>query len=444
MNNILDINPILINTYDIYGGAEKIALDLHNSYLQRGINSKFIVGEKRSSIDSVFEIPRSGWFLFWNDVEMKLKNGDIRGTWRLSKLIKVLKAPFFEHAKKTGKEYFRDKKSRKMVEKFSDASDIIHLHNLHGHYFDLTRLPFLCSAKPSVITMHDEYLYTGHCAYTLGCERWRNGCGKCPHLDVYPAVEVDNTHYNWERKREIFSTSELTLVTPSAWLANRTNSSLLSHLPVRVIPNGISLDIFAPGSQSDAREMLGLDQKAFVILYTAAGGRQSPFKDYEMLDRVISRLQGYEFQQPVVLLALGGNHDKRSEVNNVIMVEKSFIRDPINIARHYQASDLNIHTAKAESFGLVITEAMACGKPVVATNVGGMPELVREGKTGYTVPSGDDEMMVKRVVELINDRQLRINMSQKAAEVAQREYGLDRMVGDYLTLYQELIDERKK
>jgi len=436
------MNILLINTQDIGGGAEKIAMDLHRSLMKLNHESTMLVGWKRSDFPFVFEIPPSDWFHFWHRLDKKLVNSQIKGAYRLHQIVKIIKAPSYQYSSQKGLENYHYPQSRRMVKKYQQGVDVIHLHNLHSKYFDLQMLPALSRRKPVLITMHDEYLYTGHCAYTLGCERWRTGCGECPHLHIYPAVKTDNTRSNLKRKKGIFTKSDLILVTPSEWLARRAKASILSRLPVRVIPNGIDLDIFKPGFQPAARKILGLDQNAFVILYAAAGGRRSIFKDYQMLDRVISRLQGHMFQQPVVLLALGGNRDRLSTANGVTMIEKSYISDPREIARHYQASDLYIHTAKADNAPLVILEGMACAKPIVATDAGGIPEFVREGETGYTVPIGDDEAMVAQILDLMDEPVGMKQMGEKAAKIAQQKYGLKRMVNNYLDLYQELIGER--
>jgi glycosyltransferase involved in cell wall biosynthesis len=261
-------------------------------------------------------------------------------------------------------------------------------------------------------------------------------------LDVYPAVRIDNTNRNWKKKNIIFSKSDLTLVTPSSWLAQRTRSSFLGHLPVRVIPNGVDLAVFKPGSQTAARNLLNIDPNAFMILFTAAGGRGSAFKDYAMLDRVTKRLQKHKFRQQVILLALGGNKDQHTIVNQVTMIEKPFIKEQGEVAKHYQACDLYIHTAKADNAPLVILEAMACGKPIVSTSAGGIPELVREGETGYTIPMGDDLAMFDRIISLMGNQNRLNQMGAKASKIAQSENGLEQMVSNYLTLYQELIDAR--
>jgi glycosyltransferase involved in cell wall biosynthesis len=120
------------------------------------------------------------------------------------------------------------------------------------------------------------------------------------------------------------------------------------------------------------------------------------------------------------------------------------VDSPKKLAEYFQACDLYLHTADAETFGLAVCEAMACGASVVATNAGGIPELVRDGETGCTVPIGDDERMVAHILDLMVNRERLKRMGHRAAQIARDEYGLERMVDDYIQLYQELILEHNK
>jgi len=435
---------LLINTDDIHGGAAKIAFNLHLSLISRNQQVNMIVKRKASTLDSVIEIPKSRWFELLEKIESYLPDQTSNVTNFLSRSFALAKNPFWGYSRLTGSDNFYTPELKRLIKSYSDWADVFHLHNLHGNYFDLRLLPAFSKQKPIIITMHDEYLYTGHCAYTLVCERWHIGCGKCPHLDVYPDVRVDNTNHNWQRNKRIFQNSKVHLVTPSKWLEGRVKDSLLSHLPVKVIPNGIDLKVFKPGSKIFAREKLGLEKGAYVILFAAVMGRQNQFKDYDMLDRVIDRLKSYPFNQKVVLLALGGSQESEKEFNGVTLIEKPYSSDPKEIARYYQACDLYIHTAKADNAPLVILEAMACGKPIVATSAGGIPELVHDGETGFTVSIGDDEAMVERIQVLIDNPDIGIRMGNTAAEIARKEYDLEQMVKNYIDLYKEVIDERNK
>jgi glycosyltransferase involved in cell wall biosynthesis len=438
-NNPLSV--LSVNTFDVGGGAEKVAMDLHCAYLERSVDSKMIVGRKKSDLSSILEIPHSNWYYFWRKFDAKLCNTQIKGRYRLHNIVKNFPTYFSDHAVNQGKEDFHYPASRKMLAKHIRDTDVFHFHNLHDKYFDLTYLPVISRRKPVLITMHDEYLYTGHCAYSLDCDRWRNGCGTCPYLDTYPAVKQDNTRFNWQKKKSIFSKSILTLVTPSQWLAQRVSESLLSHLPVRVIPNGVDLGVFKPALKETVRKELDLPQNVFTVLYVANTGRANPFKDFDMLDRVIERLQADNVPKHVMFLALGGKTLRKNMIKGNVFLEIPFEKKPLQIAKYYQASDLYVHTSKADNFPLVILEAMACGKAVVSTDAGGIPEQIRDGISGYVVPVGDDEAMALRIVKLMNSPELLKSMGENGLKLARKKYSKYQMVESYMSLYRELIDE---
>ena len=123
----------------------------------------------------------------------------------------------------------------------SDPPDIIHAHNLHGQYFGLRFLTQHSHQIPVLITLHDAWLLSGHCAHSVDCERWRTGCGKCPDMSLQPPVEQDATAHNWRRKKHIFENSRLYISTPSQWLMDKVHQSILEPAIVesRVVPNGI-------------------------------------------------------------------------------------------------------------------------------------------------------------------------------------------------------------
>ncbi|MFR8975671.1 MAG: glycosyltransferase, partial [Eubacteriales bacterium] len=151
------------------------------------------------------------------------------------------------------------------IEAFSP--DAVHLHNLHGYYADIFRLlEFLKERKiKTVLTLHDEFLFTGRCAFSGDCEKWRvnspgaaslkgalpPGCGNCPRMGEYPAALLDKSRALWLLKKQVFSEFEtLTVVSPSQWLADRAKESILSGPPICVIPNGIEPGTFYPGENS--------------------------------------------------------------------------------------------------------------------------------------------------------------------------------------------------
>lgn len=159
--------------------------------------------------------------------------------------------------------YFSSWSTRKLIEQLEKQKiDILHLHNLHEFCINLPMLfGWIKKNNIRVIwTLHDCWSFTGHCPYftMVGCEKWKNGCGGCPQKNIYPKSYIDTTSYMWKKKKEWFTgVKDLTIVTPSEWLADLVKESYLSEYPVKVINNGIDLKVFKP-TPSDFRETHGI------------------------------------------------------------------------------------------------------------------------------------------------------------------------------------------
>ena len=258
------------------------------------------------------------------------------------------------------------------------ARNIVHCHNLHGGYFDLRVLPRLSREVPVVATLHDAWLLSGHCAHSFDCERWRSGCGHCPDLSIYPPLKHDGTAYNWRRKQRIFAKSRLYVATPSAWLMRKVEESILAAgiVESRVIPNGVDLGTFRPGDRARARAMLNIPADARVILFTGYGIRRNIWKDYETMRAAISRVAEQLRGENVLFIGLG-EESPPERLQSAEFRFVGYVSDGEEVARYYQAADMYIHAAKVDTFPNSVLEALACGIPVVATAVGGIPEQVK-------------------------------------------------------------------
>ena len=300
---------------------------------------------------------------------------------------------------------------------------------------------------------------TGHCAHSFECERWKTGCGQCPDLSIYPAVKRDATAYNWRRKRDIYAQSRLYVATPSRWLMRKVEQSILAPAvqQAQVIPNGIDLSVFRPAEDRRAvRAALGLPEDAKVLLFAANGIRRGLWRDFEIMRAAVALVARRMDGQSVLFLALGDDappeHIGRATVQFVPYQE-----DPKVVARYYQAADVYVHAARADTFPNVVLESLACGTPVVATAVGGIPEQVKplEGwngetfercnePTGALVPPGDAEAMADAVVALLTNGALQKRLGENAAEDARKRFDLEQQVNEYIEWYRAIIESRSR
>ena len=447
-----------VSTYDQGGGAEAIAWQLFEEYRRLGHRSMMIVGENHGNDKDVVPLScaaDSGSFGQWSHAlsrRLSFYEGRVRGAWRLRRWLQAYAAhpPTWWQAS-LGMENFNFPETWKLLEIPDGSPDILHFHNLHGGwlprggYFDLRALPWLTRQVPAMVTLHDTWMLSGHCAYTLGCERWKTGCGNCPDLTIYPPLSRDGTAFNWKRKRDIYASSRLYVATPSAWLMRQVEQSMLSTAVVeaRVIPNGVDHTVFAPASKDAARELLGLSRNEKIILFVANAAKSNVFKDYKTVEESVLRAATRYRSQRVTAIVLGEEGESIAFENGEIRFVP-FQRDRTVTARFYQAADLYLHAAKSDTFPNTVIEALSCGLPVVATAVDGVPEQVDEGRTGFLVHAGDADAMATRAVQLLSNDALRSSMGVAAARTAAQVFDLKKQAEAYLDWYEQIHASRRE
>ena len=414
--NILQLAP-----HDSRGGASRIAWYLFEEARKRGVTSVFGVGRKVLADSDIRQIDHSV--------------GGLRG------LIAKGRRRFDVTL---GRENFNFPGTSRIPEMFDNDVDLIHAHNLQGKYFDLRALPGLSRQYPFLITLHDTWMLAGHCAYFIECERWRDGCGACPDLNRAPAIQRDATRYNWRRKEGIYAKSRLFVATPSQWLMDQAKASMLAPAIRigKVIHNGVNQDIFCPGDGMRARRQLDIADEAIVLLYVVASQlKHNADKDYDTIAAALGEIRsGLPSDQKVVFLGLGS--EAPTEIHgNLEMRFLSYQTDLGAVASIYRAADLYLHAARADTFPNAILEALACGTPVVATDVGGIGEQVDMPNTGLLVQAGSGDAMARGVLELLDNSDRRRDMSRNAADDARIRFTLDRMVDDYLEFYDQILSE---
>jgi glycosyltransferase involved in cell wall biosynthesis len=432
---------LLVSTSDRAGGAEQIACDLLSGYREHGCRAALAVGSKFSTNPDVHEIRRNRVRNSLGELTRRLIERRVRILPKITHHLSRLGDLPNEIDRSLGREPFHYPETRQLLELASFQPQIVHAHNLHRDYFDLRFLPELSARVPLVITMHDAWLLSGHCAHSFGCERWLIGCGECPDLTIPPAIGRDATAFNWQRKRDLYARSRFYVAAPSRWMIDKLERSMMAPavLESRVISNGIDLDVFCRGDRARVRAKLNLPQEADVLLFTALSIRENIWKDYQTLRGTIARLAERPRARPLIFLAVG-EEAPSEKIREAEIRFVPFLEDNRRVAEFYQAADLYIHAARADTFPTSILEALACETPVVATAVGGIPEQIIDRKTGRLTAAGDARAMADAIASLLEDEPQRRALGANAGEEARRQFGRERMIGDYLNWFAEILN----
>lgn len=296
---------------------------------------------------------------------------------------------------------------------------------------------FLCRAAqetPLVWTLHDMNPFTGGCHYAGDCDRFCRRCGQCPALGSTGMHDVSRSV--WCRKKTVFGAlpaDRIVFVSPSRWLAQCARaSSLVGRFTCRVIPYGVNIEDFAPRDQNAARERLGVDPSARIVLFAAASLADER-KGFSLLVEALSGLN----VPNLLLVSLGGG--TKPEINDVPHVHLGYIEDVIRLSDVYSAADVFAIPARHDNFPNTMLESMACGTPVIAFDSGGIGEAVRDGVTGRLVASRAVPALRECIVRTLSDRRLLLDMAKRCRQIAVAEYSLEVQARRYVDLYQELV-----
>jgi len=443
------MNIVHINTLDHGGGAARIAYNIHTSARDAGHNSIFFVGSSASNEDNIMVADRAdlyqGYAKMWFTLAENILPSKVhfRGTATIRKYLKLLGRCKSLIKILKGYEDIEYPSTYRLLSTLPFRPDIIHCHNLHGGYFDLRAIPAWSRDIPLIITLHDEWLFTGHCAYTLSCEKWQYGCMDCDNLNIYPKIYKDKASANWHIKKDIFSNSRLFIASPSSYLYKKANASILATgiSDSKVIPYGIDLSRFKPGNKSLARKKLGIKDNVKVFLFSGAQAEKSLFKDATTVINSMAAILK-QTNQNVLLIVLGYSKHKKEIVPPSVRFVP-FQNDLSTVIDYFHAADVYLHAAKGENFPLTILEAMACGLPVIATDVGGIPDQVVHNETGFLVKPGDSLLMANFAVSLIENDDLYDRVSNNALNNS-KKYSLQNQTKAYLTWYKEICSSQSE
>lgn len=338
----------------------------------------------------------------------------------------------------TGHHGFNNKKETRKLLTWIDKvkPDIIHMHNIHNHYVNIRLLLEYIAVRqiPCILTMHDCWTFTGHCAHFdyLGCEKWREKCHHCPHLRSYPKTFalIDPSPWNYEHKRKLFEPLNITFVSPSQWLCNLQRQSFLKEKSCVVINNGVDTSVFHP-IENDTRTQYGIGNRKMIL---AVAARLAPLKGRDYFLQLPSMLNDDEV---LVLVGLGkGQTELLPKTDKIIGIQQTKMAD--ELVGLYSEADVFINPTLEDNFPTTNLESLACGTPIVTFKTGGSWECI-DATTGIAVSKGDIEELINAIRKVLTKGKNYYKCS--CVMKAREKYNKDIQYRKYVELYKQILEK---
>ncbi len=409
-----------ISNYDVLGGASRSAYRLHRSLVAAGVESRMLVGRMVSGDSTVSQLPSGSRTVHWLE-------------WRVSRLLQCAGAG----------DLWLPACRRTLRHPWLQNVDVVHLHKTHGGHLSLSAVSRIARRYPIVWTLHDMWALTGFCYQSLGCERWKVGCGRCPQVRYPEAMPIplqdppmlDATTLAWSIKCRAYAQMRLTVACPSTWLTSLARESpLLRHASIIHVPYGIDTAAFRPIGKKAARHELGLPPDGPIVLFITGKGEQLFARSLAMLDGNV--------RQRMQVLVVGDAAKCRAMLGAFRPAFVGTIGEDEALIRHYCAADVYVLATYADNLPNTVIESSACGTPVVATDVGGVRDVVRHGDTGYLAAADDPAQLAAGMAWVLEDPTRREQLGRQARALAVSHYDSDVQAHRYAALYRQMLDAR--
>ena len=312
--------------------------------------------------------------------------------------------------------------TKRFIEQVKELKpDIVHLHVIHGYYLNYKLLfEYLNSTCiPVVWTFHDTWAYTGHCGHygSVNCQKWKTQCDSCPLMwKDYPKSVIDRSKKNYELKKKLFNENKnLHIVTVSNWLKQEVEQSFFHDKDIRVISNGIDLNVFQP---VEVKRQLKNRSVTRVLGVASQWGKLKGLQDFFTLRGLLP-----ESEFEIVLVGLSNE-----QLQNL----------PAGI-KGIKRTESVYNLTYADSFPTTNVEALACGIQVVTYNIGGAPEIL-DKETGYIIERGDIMSVAESIKKIrLNTEEERIIISRKCRERAGKFFDSNSCFMKYISLYNNVL-----
>lgn len=325
------------------------------------------------------------------------------------------------------------------------SADIVNVHHVPG-FLSVESIARLNLRKnPVVLTLHDQWMFTGGCHYSGECAGYIRHCLDCPQLHAesrdIPGRVLKNKLRLWNR--------DLTVVTPSRWMRDCAQSSrVFRNNRVEWIPNGLDTGIFSPKFRNRAKQESGIPSKTRVILFGAPSFRVRRKGFAEFLQALDHCMKNPDFASGVqngrIRMAAFGQSGSQTQTRNLPIQWLGKVNHETDLVRLYCSADLFILPSLEDNLPNTMLEAMACGTPVIAFDTGGIPDAVHHGETGMLARCGDSAELGAHTLHLLNSPRLLQKMGRAGVDLIRREYNRDLQADRYIRLFSQLCGKKSE
>ncbi len=420
------MNVLHLSSSESIGGAAKACSRISLSLNEIGVESKILTQLKNSKSSSVYDINNNKF------EEIKTKTRILMDYILIKTLTK----------QERGRFSFPYVGTKLLDHPAVKSADIINLHWINGGYINLKSIKnLLLLNKPIVWTFHDMWTFTGGCHYTGDCNNYLTECKNCPSLKFKNGSDFSNKIFR--DKEEIFNKYKFNIVTCSKWLANEAKRShLLRDYHLNVIPNPINLKIFKPVLSNEARQKLNLPENKLLFLFSSFTVNEKR----KGFDYLINSLNGLynehgNLKDKIELVVLGA-----ADANTLNKIPFKInivgrINDSEKIALYYSAADLFIAPSLQENLSNTVMESLSCGTPVLAFNIGGMPDMIDHEQNGYLAAKIGMNELIEGALWFINlDENSKQNLRTNARNKVVENFSPLKIANQYKELYEKLLN----
>jgi glycosyltransferase involved in cell wall biosynthesis len=414
---------LILCTSDYKGGAARATYRLHQGLRSIDVCSQMMVQEKQSDDKTV--------------IGSSFESGIGKTKTGLRLILERL--PLKLYANRSNTPYSPQWLPNNLTSKIKEFTpDIINLHWIGEGYLRIESIARF--NQPIIWTLHDSWAFTGGCHIPFDCNRYLSSCGSCPQLGSQK--NWDMSRWIWQRKLKAWKNLNLTIVTPSHWLAQcARSSSLFKDLRVEVIPHGLNTTIYSPREKSMARTMLNLPQDKQIIVFGAIDSLSDRNKGFHLLQLALQNLSQSGWQDNLEIAVFGASESKEPTDLGFKVHYLGKFADCLALSLVYSAADVMIVPSLQESFGQTAFEAMACGTPVVAFNATGLKDIVDHQQNGYLAQPYETEDLARGIAWVLENKERHQKLSYHAREKTENEFTLEIQAHRYLSLYTEILEQ---